>query len=325
MINSIVNRKNRMKFTEILEDLVCTGNCGLKNALFIMAKNTAAKNKTVTLAAANLYTALYNGSSFSNALKICPFIEFGREYISFISFSERTGNLEKTLGFLNKKLQRHEENLIKLKEASVYPLFVICLAVIVGIVLYVYSSSLFPANQENPAQSQQLLSSLLLSFSFLILFCFVAFAVLRKTLGTNKLYEAFLAAGFLVKGGESLANAVNEAVNILGYDTKEGQLFARAGEKLSYGISLKNAFSLNNKRVSQHAEIEDAFFFAENSGAESELFEKIAFCLNSRDEKRRTVCFKLIEPFFLTGTGIFLMVFLMNWVLPLITESALFI
>ena len=72
-------------------------------------------------------------------------------------------------------------------------------------------------------------------------------------------------------------------------------------------------------------EIEEAFFYAENSGGENELFEKIALSLNARDEKRRTICFKLIEPFFLTGTGIFLLVFLMNSVLPLLTDSTLFI
>ncbi len=290
-----------------------------------MAKSNSPKTNIITLTAVNLYTALYNGSSFSNALKVCPFIEFGKDYISFISFAERSGKLEKTLGFLKEKLERNEQNLEKIKEASVYPVFVIILAVVAGISIYFYSASLFSWGNENPQMMQQLYSSLILSFSFLFLFCFIAFAVIKKTLGTNRLYEAFLATGFLVKAGESLANAVNNAVNILGYDTKEGQLFAKAGEKLSYGISIKNAFSLHAKGIAQSSEIEEAFFYAENSGGENELFEKIALCLNARDEKRRTICFKLIEPFFLTGTGIFLLVFLMNSVLPLLTDSSLFI
>jgi type II secretory pathway component PulF len=314
-----------MKFTQILWELVDSKKCGLKNALYIMAKSSNQKNKAITLAATNLYTALYNGSSFSNALKVCPFVEFGKDYISFISFAERSGKLEKTLGFLKDKLERDEQNLEKIKEASIYPAFVIVLAIAVGITLYLYSASLLSWGNENPQMMQQLYSSLILSFSFLFLFCLIAFAVIKKTLGTNKLYEAFLATGFLVKAGESLSNAVNNAVNILGYDSKEGQLFASAGEKLSYGISVKNAFSLNAKGMGQSMEIEEAFFYAENSGGENELFEKIALSLNARDEKRRTICFKLIEPFFLTGTGIFLLVFLMNSVLPLLTDSTLFI
>lgn len=325
MINRISNRRNRLKFTQNLWDLIELKKCGLKNALYIMSKNGSQKNKIISLSAANLYAALYNGSSFSNALKVCPFIEFGKDYISFISFAERSGKIEKTLGFLKEKLERNEQNLEKIKEASIYPAFVIILAVIAGITLYLYSSSLLSRERDNPQMIQQLYSSLILSFSFLLLFCLIAFAVLKKTLGTNKLYEAFLATGFLVKAGESLANAVSNAVNILGYDTKEGQLFADAGEKLSYGLSVKNAFSLNAKEMGRGVEIEEAFFYAENSGGENELFDKIALCLNARDEKRRTICFKLIEPFFLTGTGIFLLVFLMNSVLPLLTDSSLFI
>lgn len=325
MINSISNRRNRLKFTQNLWDLIELKKCGLKNALYIMSKNGSQKNKIISLSAANLYAALYNGSSFSNALKVCPFVEFGKDYISFISFAERSGKIEKTLGFLKEKLERNEQNLEKIKEASIYPAFVIILAVTAGITLYLYSSSLFSRERDNPQMIPQLYSSLILSFSFLLLFCLIAFAVLKKTLGTNKLYEAFLATGFLVKAGESLANAVSNAVNILGYDTKEGQFFADAGEKLSYGISVKNAFSLNAKEMGRGVEIEEAFFYAENSGGENELFDKIALCLNARDEKRRTICFKLIEPFFLTGTGIFLLVFLMNSVLPLITDSAMFI
>ena len=69
--------------------------------------------------------------------------------------------------------------------------------------------------------------------------------------------------------------------------------------------------------------IENLPFFAENSGGENDVFERIAAWLNSCDEKRRIVCFKLIEPFFICGTGIFLMVFLINAVLPLFTQGML--
>ncbi len=325
MTNKFSNRKKRMKFTQILEELICSKGCKLKNALFIMGKNNAVKHNEIALAASNIYMALYNGRSFSNALATCPFIDFGKSYISFISFAERCGCLEQSLGFLKEKLKRQEDNLTKLKEASAYPSFIILLAVATGIVLYIYSSALLSWQEENPVFVHQLTVSLIFSFSFLIFYCFIAFVILRKTFGTNKLYEAFLATGFLVKGGESLANAVKYAVNILGYDTKEGQLFAKAGENLSYGISLKNAFVLNSLSGGQRAEIEEAFFYAENSGGENDVFEKIALCLNSRDEKRRLICFKLIEPFFLTGTGIFLLIFLMNSVLPLLTNGAMFI
>ena len=319
----ITNKKNKKRFTDILAELVCEKKIDLQNSLYLIGHNKNLKNKAVTLAANNIYSALLNGVSFSNALKLCQFIEFDLLYISFICFAERAGCLEKTLLFLRDKCNREQENISKIAEASVYPVFVIILAVAACCFLFPYSKNLLVMNPETGQSDQVLYSSIGLAFCFLGVFCLISFILLHRLLGTNKLYEAFLAMGFLIKGGESLANAVKDAVIILGYDSKEGRLFARAGENLSYGISLKDSFkSWNN---SLHSELEEAFFYAENSGGENDVFEKIASWINSRDEKRRAICFKLVEPFFISGTGLFLLVFLVNLVLPLMTQSMNFL
>lgn len=324
MKNAFKNRNDKLRFTQSLEELVCAKNCGIQRALFLLSSNTAAKNKNINKTAQFVYESLLNGNSLSDSLKLCPYIEFDLVYISFICFAERCGTIEAALGYLKNKCLRENENYTKVVEASAYPVFVVIMAVAAGILLYSYSFSLVSdLNDQNGQWLNQLISSLILSFTFLILFCITAVFVLRKSLGTNRLYEAFLAAGFLIKGGESLSNAVKDAVNILGYESKEGQLFASAGEKLSYGFGLKDSFSIHSWNVSLKAELEDAFFYAENSGGESDVFEKIAAWLNSCDEKRRVICFKLIEPFFICGTGIFLMVFLINAVLPLLTQTML--
>ena len=317
------NRINKKKFTELLEDLVCQKSCELQKAIFLLSKNKTKRYKKVSLAAQNIYDSLKHGNSFSWALKNCRFIEFDDLYVSFVNFSERSGRLENSLKFLKKKCVREEENRAMVLQASVYPVFVVIVSVAAVIGLFCYSSSLWKQDEFGINFSEELYSSFYLSFSFLLVFCVIVFFLLRKMLGTNKLYEAFLAAGFLIKGGESLANAVNNAVTILGYDSKEGQLFAKAGKKLSYGVSLKTAFELNSLNASLQQELEEAFFFAENSGDESEVFEKIALWINARDEKIRTICFKLLEPFFICGTGIFLLVFLMNLVLPIFTQSTI--
>ena len=315
------NRKNKKRFTELLEELVCRKACDLQNALFLLSKNK--KNKAVALAAQNLNDSLKAGSTFSLALKNCRFIEFDSLYISFVSFAERCGGLENTLLFLKNKCIREEENSSRVLEASIYPIFVVIISMVAAAGLLLYSNTFLNLQDFGLAPTSELYSSFYLGFCFLILFCIGAFFLLRKMLGTNKLYEAFLAAGFLIKGGESLSNAVKDAVNILGYDSKEGQLFAQAGKKLSYGVGLKNAFELDSWNSSLRDELEEAFFYAENSGGENVVFEKIALWLNSKDEKRRAICFKLLEPVFICGTGVFLLVFLMNLVLPLFTQNTM--
>lgn len=309
-MNLFQNRKNKKRFTDLLEEFVCRKNCDLPKALNLISKTGNQKYKSVKLAGQNLYDSLRQGSTFSSALKTCPFIEFDLLYVSFVSFAERSGFLEQTLIFLKDKCLREEENNSKVIEACLYPAFVIILSVAAALLFFIYSKSF----------TDEIYSSLLFSFYFLILFCITAFIILKKILGTNKLYEAFLAAGFLVNGGESLANAVKDAVNILGYESREGQLFAQAGKKLSYGLSLKAAFELDSWNRSLRSQLEDAFFYAENTGAQKDLFEKIALWLNAKDQKRRAVCLKLLEPFFIAGTGIFLLIFLMNLVLPVFNQ-----
>jgi type II secretory pathway component PulF len=71
--------------------------------------------------------------------------------------------------------------------------------------------------------------------------------------------------------------------------------------------------------------LDQAFFYAENSGGENDVFEKIALWLNTRNEKKRSICIKLIEPVFISGTGIFLLIFLVNLVLPLFSEGTYFL
>lgn len=322
-MTTLKNHKNKKHFTQLLEDLVCNKACDLQSALYLLSKRKTKKYAVVTQSAQVVYASLRHGNSFSMALKNCTFIKFDEMYISFVAFAERCGKLETTLSFLNNKCCREEENYSMLLQAVVYPVFVVVVSVVAAVGLLIYSNSLW--NQETLGLnfSEELFSSFYLSFSFLILFCIISFFLLRRILGTNKLYEAFLATGFLIKGGESLANAVNGAVSILGYDSKEGQLFAQAGKKLSYGVSLKSAFELNSWNSSLRQELEEAFFYAENSGGENDVFEKIALWLNAKDEKRRAVCFKLLEPFFICGTGVFLLVFLMNLVLPIFTQNTM--
>lgn len=322
-MNYFINEYNKRRFTEILEELVCSKKMDLKNALSLMSRALSdKKNKgnAVSFAAQNIYSALLNGHEFSNALKVCPFIEFDVVYVSFTCFAERCGCLEKALQFLKNKCVRKNENISTVAGAAVYPVFVIMLAVGAGILLYYYYST---ASQTDTVSDFNTI--LLTAFSFLFSFCVVTILILKKILGTNKLYEAFLAMGFLIKGGECIANAVTAAVNILGFDTKEGRLFAQAGEKLSYGLSLREAFSMNtpNHRLSRR--LEEAFFYAENSGGENDVFEKIALWLNTRDEKRRSLCIRLIEPVFISGTGIFLLIFLVNLVLPMFSEGTFFL
>ena len=159
-MNYFVNEYKKRRFTEILEELVSAKKMDLKAALSLMARALPQKKEAVAAAAQNIYGELLNGQAFSNALKLCPYIDFDMVYISFTAFAERCGCLEKALEFLKKKCLRQSETMSALTGAAVYPIFVVLLALAAGILLCFYSD---------------LKSSFYEAFAFLLFFCIIAF------------------------------------------------------------------------------------------------------------------------------------------------------
>lgn len=324
----IYNEGNIKKFTEELFELVALQKFSLISALeFIktgMKKN--GQEGTVQKAAEEIFEQLNKGNSFSYALRVNDVINFDNTYSAFISFSERNGNLAKTLGFLKERCIRKENSKNRIIEASIYPAFVVLLSVLALIAVLVYGKTFFNSAEFNFEYRKTVVRGLIYSFIFLAAFVVLVVSFLKRRIGNNRLYEAFSAVGFLVRAGVNLSNAVSIAVNILGEETPEGALFLRAGEKLLEGQDLRSAFlEERNYKVAKkvYTEIQEAFYFANQSGDSGEVFEKIADWLEAESLKKRTVCFKLIEPVLISGTGLFLLIFMGNILLPFLSGANL--
>lgn len=313
------NKKKIRKFTEALSELMIDQNFSLGNALKILSRENLRKKKSdeITLCCKEILNKLENGESFANALKFSKEISFDNTYISFIRFSEKTGNLSEIISFLRERCKRQEENHNRIIESLLYPVFVIILAFIAVGFLLLYGKNIFVGEQIEAFCTSNLISSCGNAVFFLCVFCFCGGWVIKKNLGSDKLYEAFLAADFLLKNGESFGSAIETSAEILGKESPEGQLFLNARERLEYGVELKNAFICSNSR--KWDEIQNMFYFAENAGNETQIFEKIASKLKMDLDKKRKFCLKLIEPMFIAGTGGFLLIFLMNTALPLLS------
>lgn len=287
-----------LEFTRLLYELFVKQGIGLSRSLLLMSKKK--KSDAVSRAAAGIYSALEKGSFFSNALRVCSAVSFDDVYVSFISIAEKNGDLKTTLSFLKQKLERQKEGKDKIVEASVYPVFVILLAI---------SACVFIGNYCDTAD-YCLLSKyiiVLISVCALIYFCVI------KLLSDNCLYEAFSAVDFLIQNGIELSEAIGCAVQIAGPSTKTGKLFENARINLSYGMNLQSAFNFNSK-------LNEVFYFADFGGSKSDLFGKIAAYLKAEIDKRRMFCFSLLEPLFIVVTGVFILAILMTFFMPLINE-----
>ena len=280
------------EFTEVLYELFVRQNLSLSHSLLIMSRKP--KKDRVKLAAEAIYSALERGSVFSSALKICDAVRFDDVYISFILLAEKNGDLKSTVSYLKEKLTRENEQSKKLIGASIYPAFVIVLAV---------ASSVFIGFYTDTADFSLLAKYVGVFF----LLCVCVYFVIFKMLGNDRLCEAFTAVDFLLRNGIELSEAVGCAVQIAGPSGSIGKIFENARIKLSFDCKDNRQFS-------------EIFYYADTGGSQLDLFSRIAAALSAKNERRRTICLSLVEPVFIVMTGGFILMILMTFFMPLIND-----
>ncbi len=303
--------KNMHRFLKILHHLYAEQGIGLTDSLEIIGKMK--KRKKVSKAALYLEEELKRGNPFSNALKTCPHVNFDSLTVSFVDFSQRTGNLSESLGFLKERCERKEKASYRVFEASVYPVFVIFLSIFLSGMMIFYSQSVLGEGFIKTS----LIRTLFYDLGFLFAFCGLMIWILKRNLCDSPLYEAFLSVGFLIRYGVNASVALGLGANILGLESKAGQFFLKARRRMEDGIELARAFcSEKDGRGKVDKEIEEAFYYAQKSGGKNDVFERIAGILGKKIERKTAFLLSLVEPAFVGGTGIFLIVLMANFLMP---------
>lgn len=314
-----MNNERIYIFTSLLFDFLVTQKMNLQESLEIISKNLGKKNhKFISETANQLNESLKNGNLLSTSLKKSNFIKFDSIYISFIRFAEITGNLPTIITFLKERCQRKKETKNTIISASIYPLFVIFLAIFASLFLVFFSDE-FILEGGNILKSEQKFEVMKSLFIFLLLVFFI-FYLLYKNLSDNKIYEAFLAIGFLLKNGINMSVAIGYGVFIVGSESKEGKKLNLVKERLEIGMDLKSAFGIGKEKGFKIKNFENAIYYAERGGGKSDVFEKIAELLKEELEQKRKIGLTFVEPLFVGLAGLFLIVLVMNFFMPLLTN-----
>lgn len=284
-----------LEFTRALYELFVKQKLGLSQSVLIMSRKPG--RNYVSRAAGSIYASLEKGNLFSNALRSCQVISFDDVYISFIRLAEKNGDLKSAVLYLKEKLEREAADRKRLFGASIYPVFVVIIAIAASIFIGLYTKT---------ADLWLLMKYVLV----LTLVCGFAYFVILKMLETDVLCESFIAVDFLVRNGIEISEAVACAIQMAGPSSKIGRFFENARIRLSYGMDLQTAFG--------QSKIKEAFYYADYGGSQEDIFGRIAANLSEEKEKRRTVCLALLEPLFIVITGVFILVLLMTFFMPLI-------
>lgn len=303
---------SKTEFTQLLFELTKKQNLSLVESLEIMSKFQ--KKGAVEFAAKHILECLNQGLSFSGALKTCKEIEFDDLYISFVGFAEKTGHFGETCEFLYFRCKRKHENLVQIFEACLYPVFVVLLSIAAAgfLMFFGKSNNVFGDIGFSIEQSEKIISSCFRGCVFLFCFFSISFFVLKNILSDNKMFESFLAADFLVRSGINLIDTFDALVSVAGIDSSLGQEFLKIKNKILQGTEFSIAFMGLNKKL------ERFFYLAQHTGGECDVFGKMAAFLKEFDEKRRKICFTLIEPIFICGTGVFLIILLSGIYVPFV-------
>ena len=130
---------DKIEFTSTLQILASSGIPMIESLLFI--EQDAAKLK-IRLVARELRTQIMGGSTFADTLAKYP-EQFGQIYIGLCKAGEDSGELEKTLERLLEILGKQQAIRSKVIGTLMYPMFVICLAVLIILVMLMFVFPVF--------------------------------------------------------------------------------------------------------------------------------------------------------------------------------------
>lgn len=133
--------QDRIDFTSTLQILAQSGIPIIESLMFI--ETDAAKLK-VRLVAKELRRQIMQGATFADTIAKYP-EQFGQIYIGLVKAGEDSGELEKTLLRLLELLNKQSNIKGKVIGTLMYPMFVICLAVIIVLVMLMF---VFPVFKE---------------------------------------------------------------------------------------------------------------------------------------------------------------------------------
>ena len=130
---------DQIDFTSTLQILSAAGISIIEALIFI--ENDAAKAK-IRQCAGVLRRQIMNGGTFAGTVAKYP-EQFGQVYIGLVKAGEDSGELEKTLDRLLELLNKQAAIRSKVIGTLMYPIFVICLAVFIVLVMLVFVFPVF--------------------------------------------------------------------------------------------------------------------------------------------------------------------------------------
>lgn len=131
---------NRIKIKDIVIfsrqfSVLISANVSMVQALKILVEQTA--NAILKTGISEVADEVDAGSTLSEALGKRPKI-FSNFYVSVVRSGETSGKLDEVLSYLADEMEKDYDMMSKIKGAMIYPAFVLCSLIIVGVVMMIF-------------------------------------------------------------------------------------------------------------------------------------------------------------------------------------------
>ncbi len=336
-----ITSKDLVIFFRELATLI-EGKVVITEALKSLIKQT--KKKKLRDVVSQIAQDLEGGLAFSKALGKFKDL-FPEFYISLVRSAEISGTLERTLIYIADYEEKKYETISKIKGALQYPIFVIGMTVVVGIVVMIsvipqLTSILLEAGAELPLATKILIwaSNFLRRFWWLLVLGVIVFIagfiyLYKNNIDFKRIIDKFLLKipmfgeiikefylerisdnlSTLLKGGITILKSLEVSADVTGNQIFK-EILIESQEQIKAGKSISSVLQL-------HPEIPPMFVelvrVGETSGSLDEVLAKISKFYGKEVENVVQNITKLIEPFLVVIIGGGVAVMIMAVLLPI--------
>ena len=138
----------KIDFISTLQILLTSGIPAVESLMFMEQE---ASTKKIRDLAKHIKTQVMGGSTFADVLARYP-DTFGYIFIGLVKAGEESGELEKTLGRIRELLTKQQNTKTKVISTLLYPVFVICLAIVIVLIMLLF---VFPAFKDMFEQQEK--------------------------------------------------------------------------------------------------------------------------------------------------------------------------
>lgn len=348
-----VNFLNRIKIKDIVIfsrqfSVLISANVSMVQALKILTDQTS--NVNLKMVVSEIADEVDAGASLSEALGKRPKI-FSNFYVSVVRSGETSGKLDEVLLYLADEMEKDYDMMHKIRGAMIYPAFVLCSLIVVGIVMMIFvvpklTGILTESGVELPFSTKILIGSseFLSKYWWVLIAAFVALIIVcRWYVGKPKgrkrfdylklrlpifghLFQLIYLVRFtrsmntLLVGGVTIDNSLKVAAEVVGNQIYK-ELIEETIKEVEDGNSISSVFIKSKtipKMVSQMLNI------GEKTGKMDVILEKITNFYGREVSNMTANLMILVEPLIMVVMGVAVGMMVAAVILPMYNLASSF-